>query len=158
MTPTRRQRLAAAVLAGTAASVVLAGCGGGDAGSGSSAGNLVDFAQYETDVANGAPPGASFSLLWTFDPATSQLTPSDCDAAQRDENRLEADTAAWPPALKQPMDSAEKNFRAAIAACASGDFTAMANDINQGRDGLTATQNAFAAHCKETDDPAKRAC
>ncbi|WP_162834230.1 hypothetical protein [Amycolatopsis circi] len=156
---TRSIRLTTAILAGVSASVVLAGCGGGaQPGDGNSAGDLVDFGQYQLDAGFGSPPGPSFGLLWTFDPTTMQLSPGDCMAAQGDETRLETDTATWPAVLKQPMDSAEKNFRAAIADCSSGDFTAMTSDINQGKDSLVATQNAFGAHCKQTSDATKLAC
>lgn len=152
---TRSIRLRTAILAGASVSALLAGCGGG---SQPGTGGSVDYVQYQTDAGSGSPPGVSFSLLWTFDPETMQLSPGDCTAAQGDETRLETDTAAWPDVLKQPMDSAEKNFRAAIAACSSGDFTTMTSDINQGKDGLAATRDAFGAHCKPTSDATKFAC
>lgn len=155
---TRSIRLRTAILSGASVSALLAGCGGGQPGDGNSAGGSVDFVQYQTDAGSGSPPGPSFGLLWTFDPATMQLSPGDCTAAQGDETRLESDTATWPAVLKQPMDGAEKNFRAAIAACSSGDFTSMTSDINQGKDSLAATRDAFGAHCKQTSDATKFAC
>jgi hypothetical protein len=97
--------------------------------------------------------------MWLYDPANEdQLSAADCTAAQGDVNRLVSDTAAWPAVLKQPMDSVVKDEQTAISTCTSGDFTAMVNAINQAKDGLTATQNAFAAHCKQTDDPTTRSC
>jgi hypothetical protein len=157
-------RLIKGVFACVSVSIVLVACGGGGGGSdksaaGSKSGHTVNFLQYEQDASSGGPPGANFGVLWLYDPANGdQLSATDCSAAQDDVNRLVSDTAAWPPALKQPMDSVEKDEQTAISACSSGDFTAMVNAINQAKDGLTATQNAFAADCKATDDPATRSC
>jgi hypothetical protein len=157
-------RLTKGVLACASVTVVLVACGGGGgrsakSGGGSKSGHTVNFVQYEQDAANGGPPGSNFGVLWLYDPASGdQLSASDCTAAQGDVNRLVSDTAAWPAVLKQPMDSVEKDEQTAISTCSSGDFPAMVNAVNQAKDGLTATQNAFAAHCKETDDSTTRSC
>ena len=152
--------IAVAIIAVT---VVIIGRSGGSGASragsgGGSGGQTVDYLQYQADVQLLGKPGLNLIDPQLSVNADNTPLPSDCTQAATDVAQLQADSRTWPRVLSAPMSQAENAFSAAASDCSNGDFTTMQTNFDKGQGYLSATQDAFKAHCRQTDDVTKWQC